>query len=82
MHLFKLKYFAEETVCASYAVCIAVSSAFKTRRNLLVTLVEKNAERYRNVKVDPKNVSPKSSAETNRSLEVNQTLDNRAASLS
>lgn len=63
-------------------VCIADSSAFKTRRNLLVTLVEKNAERYRNVKVDPKNVSPKSSAETNRSLEVNQTLDNRAASLS
>ena len=65
-----------------HVVCIANSSTFETRRNLLVTLVEKNAERYRNVKVDSKNVNLESSAETNCSLDVNQTLNKRAAWLS
>ncbi|CAH2071459.1 unnamed protein product [Thlaspi arvense] len=62
-------------LCASSYICTADSSAFETRWNLLVTLVEKNAERYRNVKVYSENVSPKSSAETNRSLKISQTLD-------
>ena len=65
-----------------HVVFIANSSTFETRRNLLVTLVEKNAERYRNVKVDSKNVNLESSAETDCSLEVNQTLNKRAAWLS
>jgi len=38
------------------------SSTLETRWKLSVTNVEKNAERYRNVKVDTKNVSPQSSA--------------------
>jgi len=54
------------------------SSTLEARRNLSVTNVEKNTERYRDVKVDTKNVSPKRSAKTNGSVEVNQTLDERA----
>jgi len=49
------------------------------RKVILVTSVEKNAKRYGNVKVDAENVSPKSCAETNSSIEVSQTLDERAA---
>uniref|UniRef100_A0A1J3JLY1 Uncharacterized protein n=1 Tax=Noccaea caerulescens TaxID=107243 RepID=A0A1J3JLY1_NOCCA len=55
------------------------STALELRWKALVTNVEKNAERYRNVEVDAENVSPKSSAETDGSLEVSQPLDDRAA---
>lgn len=62
-------------------VCISDLLAFETRRKVLATFVEKNAERYINVKVDSENVSLKSSAETNCSLEVSQTFDKRATLL-
>lgn len=47
--------------------------------NILVAHIEEQAEREWNIKVNPQNVSPNRGAKADRSLKVDQPLDEAAA---